>query len=241
MRLELRMGWLIVLLPVLAQADEPKKDWTCVPTVDGKAWDCGYGKDKPEQRFLATPPVPHRDAPTAPNAPLGFADPGASGPIGIAPMPSNAAQRRRAPAAPPARAVAPANPPAQLRIVTGESAPTPAPPPAAKPTAAAPKPVPATARPAPVAATGAPRGWTIQVIGLSRAAGIDTVAAQWAQVPLKQYRLTTNRNGAAWHVLTVGEFASVAAARAALAEVPAALKAGGAFPREVAALSGQWR
>lgn len=230
------LGWMLVSAAACA-SDAPAagKDWTCVPTADGKAWDCGYGRDKPEQRYLATPSAAAPTGPSTQGAPLGFADPGKSGPVGIAPVPATPVRRPAAPTTP-AASRAPAAAPVtvqspQLRPVKPPQAVVAAP--AVKPPTA-----PAVAaRPG----RGPAKEYTIQVIGLSRDAGIETIAARLGSSGLALFRLTTERAGTPWFVLTAGEFDNAAAARAAIAKLPQDLIQSGAFPRQVSTLAGSWR
>jgi len=264
-----RLVPLVALVGPIASAsaaDLSSKDWSCVPSIDGKTWDCGSGAEKPAQRFLTTPRAPDESVKASIGAPVGFADPNLAGPIGIAP-PSSLPPRR--PSVPTA---APKAPPQTMQIVTSGAAkpsvaakPSAAPPVAARPTVKAPPapqlepivlgaqpsetpPRPA-ARPAVAASSGVstsalagPRGaYTLQIIGLSRAAGIEEVAKRVQPSGLTLHRLTSERGGAPWYVLTAGEFANSADARAALKKLPADLIANGAWARQVSTLTGSWR
>jgi len=228
----------ITLVALSVSAQEQGRDWTCVPAVDGKTWDCGYGRDKPEQRFLATPDGPSGTR-SSQGAPLGFSDPGKAGPIGIAPLPATPARRITAPST----KTAPAAAPQSMRIATGVAPSTPIAKPSVVNVAPALNARPSLPQAAPRASAG--RGpsaaYTVQIIGLSQERGIEVVAARLARSGLPIYRLRSERNGAPWHVLTVGEFANQAEARAAIARLPDEFIKGGAWARQVSTLLGAWR
>ena len=236
----------------------------CVPSEDGKGWDCGRGADAPAPRAL-----PREHARSAPSAPPPYLmDPSRIPSVAnedaaaytppeppAAPAPAPAPEPVAAPEPAPQPVLTPEPTPAPEPVAVAEPAPVrepaplpePTPEPAAAPLPApAPTPTPAPApAPAPEAASPAlqtaadllslpPGHSTIQLAGAGSDRGFDALRQQLGLSAGDSYAVRVRRDGRDWWLLLWRHFPDLASARAA-----ATALGGGYWPRRLAPLQAE--
>lgn len=217
----------------------------CVPSEDGKGWDCGRGANAPAPRSL--PPQHNRTAPSAP--PPYLVDPSRIPSVSGPP-------RDAAVATPPEPATTAAASPEPMATPTAAPEPVPAPPAAPETAAApdmepvaapAPSPTPATAA-APVANPSSapavrgeadllalpPAHFTVQLAGATRTDGFVALQDRLGIAAGDCHVVRVNRNGADWWLLLWRSFPDLASARTA-----AATLGSGYWPRRLAPLQAE--
>lgn len=238
----------------------------CVPTEDGKGWDCGRGAAAPAPRSLprqqnrpapSTPPPYLIDPSRLPTARDTVDAPAPPPPAPPAPRPEPAAAAEPVAAPEPAPMAAPEPSPAPAPAPDPELAPAPAPAPVSAPEptpppepAAAPRPAAApasapvaeapTASPPGAAPAGAEAFLALPpghyTIQLAGAADVGSFVQQHAGRAGESYVVRVHRDGQDWWLLLWRDFPDLASARAA-----AATLGNGYWPRRLAPLQAEVR
>lgn len=244
----------------LAAGSGPDERIVCVPSEDGKGWDCGRGASAPAPRSL--PREHSRPAPSAPPPYLmdpsripsvsgqsldaeAYTPPAAPAP---APEPPTTPEPLPVPAPPPEPTPEPEPTPVPAPAPVAEPPPVPTPEPAAAPLpepATEPTPTPeAPSSPPPAAPTAAgmaadllslpPGHYTIQLASAASDAGFEALRQQLGLTAGETYAVRVRRDGGVWWLLLWRDFPDLASARAAATSL-----GGGYWPRRLAPLQAE--